>query len=170
MTKLKLSVTLDKCASYFLIMLNVYAECRRAKCCYAVCCHAECRYAECQPTESRSAVENSCAPISVTRLGETPVFGYFLHDHFLHFQPNKQFQNMVCCSCFNVQKELSPHVLGFPCELWYFCYSFGHISKYWANSCSIFWSLWPPSSIWTRSKSETLFWADIHKPTFYDRF
>jgi hypothetical protein len=32
-------------------------------------------------------------------------------------------------------------VLDFQFELEYFGFSFGYISKYWANFCSIFWSL-----------------------------
>jgi len=41
---------------------------------------------------------------------------------FLHFQLNKKFQNKVCCTCFNIQKELGVNVLNFQ----HFGYSFGH--------------------------------------------
>ncbi len=57
----------------------------------------------------------------MTILGEILVFGYFLFEHFLHFQ---QFQNKVCCTCFNIQKELCVNVLNFQ----HFGYSFGFIS------------------------------------------
>jgi hypothetical protein len=43
---------------------------------------------------------------------------------FLHFQLNKKFQNKVCCTCFNIQKELGVNVLNFQ----HFGYSFGFIS------------------------------------------
>ncbi len=62
---------------------------------------------------------------------------------FLHFWLNKQLQNTVCSTYFNNQKELGVVVLDFQFELEYFGYSLGYISKYWANFCSIFWSLWP---------------------------
>ncbi len=79
---------------------------------------------------------------SVTRLDEILLFGYFLLEPYLHFQLNKQLQNMVCCTYFNNQKELGVDVLDFQFELGYFSYSLGYISKCWANFCSIFWSLW----------------------------
>ncbi len=79
---------------------------------------------------------------SVTRLGEILLFGYFLLEQYLHFQLNKQLQNMVCCTYFNNQKVLGVVVLGFQFEFGYFGYSLGYISKCWANFCSIFWSLW----------------------------
>jgi hypothetical protein len=50
---------------------------------------------------------------------------------------------MVCCTYFNNQKELGVDVLNFQFELGYFGYSLSYISKYWANFCSKFWSLWP---------------------------
>jgi hypothetical protein len=49
---------------------------------------------------------------------------------------------MVCCAYFNILKELGVDVLDFQFELGYFGYSLGSISKYWANFCSIFWSLY----------------------------
>ncbi len=48
---------------------------------------------------------------------------------------------MVCCTYFNNQKDLVVDVLDFQFELGYFGYSLGYITKYWANFCSIFWSL-----------------------------
>ncbi len=78
----------------------------------------------------------------MTRLGDILLFGYFLLEQYLHFQLNKQLQNMVCCTYFNNQRELGVDVLEFQFELGYFGYSLGYISKYWANFCSIFWSLW----------------------------
>jgi hypothetical protein len=69
----------------------------------------------------------------VTRLGQTLQFDYFLLEQYLHFQLNKQLQNMVCCTYFNNQKELGVDVLDFQFELRYFGYSLGYISKYWAN-------------------------------------
>ncbi len=41
--------------------------------------------------------------------------------------------SMVCCTYFNNEKELGVDVLDFQFELGYFGYSFGYISKYWAN-------------------------------------
>jgi hypothetical protein len=76
---------------------------------------------------------------SVTRLGELLLFGYFLLEQYLHFQLNKQLQNMVCYTYFNNQKVLGVDVLDFQFE--HFGYSLAYISKYWANFCSIFWSL-----------------------------
>jgi hypothetical protein len=78
----------------------------------------------------------------VNRLGEILLFGYFILEQYLHFQLNRQLQNMVCCTYFNNQKELGVDVLDFQFELGYFGYSLGYISKYLANFCSIFWSLW----------------------------
>jgi hypothetical protein len=78
---------------------------------------------------------------SVTRLGEILLFGYFLLEQYLHFQLDKQLQNMFCCTYFNNQKELGVDVSDFQFELGYFGYSLGYISRYWANFCSIFWSL-----------------------------
>jgi hypothetical protein len=77
----------------------------------------------------------------VTRLGEILLFGNFLLEQYLHFQPNKQLQNMVSCTYFNNQKELGVDNLDFQFELGYFGYSLGYISKYWANFCLIFCSL-----------------------------
>jgi hypothetical protein len=68
-------------------------------------------------------------------------FGYFLIKQYLHFQLNKQLQIMVCCTYFNNQKELNVDVLDFQFEGGYFGYSLGYITKYWANFCSLFWSL-----------------------------
>jgi hypothetical protein len=73
----------------------------------------------------------------VTKLGEILLFGYFLLEQYLHFQLNKQLQNMVCCTYFNNQKELGVDVFDFQFEQGYL----GYISKYGANFCSIFWSL-----------------------------
>jgi hypothetical protein len=70
-------------------------------------------------------------PYSVTRLGKNLIFGYFF----------KQFQNMVRCGYFSIQKELGVDVLDFQFDLLYFGYSFGYISKYWAKFCFIFGSL-----------------------------
>ncbi len=78
---------------------------------------------------------------SVTRLGEILLFGYFLLEHFWHFLQNKQFQNMVCFTYFNIKKQMGVAFLDLQFELWYFGYSFGYISKYWANFSTIFWSL-----------------------------
>jgi hypothetical protein len=50
--------------------------------------------------------------VSVTRLGEILLFGYFLRKQYLHFQLNKQLQNMVCCTYFNNQKDLGVDVFG----------------------------------------------------------
>ncbi len=69
----------------------------------------------------------------MTILGEILLLGYFLLEQYLHFQLNKQFQNMVSCTYFNDQKELGVDVLDFHFEFGYFGYSFGYISKYWAN-------------------------------------
>jgi hypothetical protein len=41
----------------------------------------------------------------VTRSGEILLFGNFLLEQYLHFQPNKQLQNMVSCTYFNNQKD-----------------------------------------------------------------
>ena len=78
----------------------------------------------------------------MTRLGKILLFGYFLLTQYLHVQLNKQLQNMVCITYFNNQKELGVDVLDFKFEFGYFGYSLGDISKYWANFCSFFWSLW----------------------------
>jgi hypothetical protein len=91
-----------------------------------------------RPTKRKNANGSS-----VTRLGDILLFGYFLLGQYLHFWLNKQLQNMVCCTYFNNQKELGVDVFDFQLELEYFGYSLGYISKYWANFCSIFWSLWP---------------------------
>jgi hypothetical protein len=56
---------------------------------------------------------------------------------FLHFNQNKQFQNMACCTYFNIQKHLGV-------DIWTFNLSFdifGHISKNWAIFEWMFWSL-----------------------------
>jgi len=74
---------------------------------------------------------------SVTRMGKILLFGYFLLEQYLHFQLNKQLQNMVCCTYFNNQKELGVDVFDFQFEQGYL----GYISIYLANFCSIFWSL-----------------------------
>jgi hypothetical protein len=74
-------------------------------------------------------------------LGEILLFGYFLLEQYLHFQQNKKLQDMVCFTYFNNQKDLGVDVLDFQFELGYFGYSLGYITKYWANFCSIFWSL-----------------------------
>ncbi len=78
---------------------------------------------------------------SVTRLGEILLFGYFLFDLFIHFLLKSRFKTWFVVPVFNVQRELDADVLDFQFEVWYFGYSFGHISKYWANFKSIFWSL-----------------------------
>jgi hypothetical protein len=61
----------------------------------------------------------------VTRFGVILLFGYFLLEKILHFWPNKQFQNLLCCTHFNTQNELGVDVLDFQNELGYFGYSFG---------------------------------------------
>jgi hypothetical protein len=70
---------------------------------------------------------------SVTKLGEILLFGYFMLKQYLHFQLNKQLQNMVCCTYFHNQKDLGIDVLVFQFELGHFGYSLGYISKYWAK-------------------------------------
>jgi hypothetical protein len=51
--------------------------------------------------------------VSVTRLGDIWLFGYFLLKQYLHFRLNKQLQNMVCCTYFNNQQELGVDILDF---------------------------------------------------------
>ncbi len=57
-------------------------------------------------------------------IGQNLAVWLLLFEHFLHFQLNKKFQNKVCCTCFNIQKELGVNVLNFQ----HFGYSFGFIS------------------------------------------
>ncbi len=51
---------------------------------------------------------------------------------YLKFYLNKQFQDTVCCTYFNIQKQFDATMFAFQFELLLFGYSFGYISKNWA--------------------------------------
>ena len=51
--------------------------------------------------------------VSVTRLGEILPFGNFLLGHFCNFHQNKQFQNIISCIYFNLQKQFDVTILNF---------------------------------------------------------
>ncbi len=53
----------------------------------------------------------------VTRLGEILSIGYFLLGYFSFLSLNKQFQNTVYCTYFNIQKQLNVTIFDFLFEL-----------------------------------------------------
>ncbi len=57
---------------------------------------------------------------------------------FLHFQVNKMFENIIWFTYFNIKSSWVWMFWTFNLS---FGHSFGYISKYWVNFCSIFWSL-----------------------------
>ncbi len=60
---------------------------------------------------------------------------------FLKFYLNKQFQNTICFTYFNIQKQFDATIFDFQFKHLYFGYSLGYISENWAIF-SNFWSLW----------------------------
>jgi hypothetical protein len=79
------------------------------------------------------------------------------------FYLNKQFQNTVCCTYFNIPKQFDATISYFQFELLKFGYSFGYISENWAIF-SNFWSLCPlQTSVFTLPHGTTLTaFADVH--------
>ncbi len=74
-------------------------------------------------------------------MGEFLAFGYFLLGYFNFFYLNRQFQNTVCCTYFNIQKQFDATIFDFQfelCNLATVLATFLKIGLLFSN----FWSLW----------------------------